>query len=180
MSSIQLLDSALFESLIQRARQAPRLRVNHNFHAAMEDNPHRFLNVMIKGTYIAPHRHLDPPKAESFLVLLGKMAFFTFDDSGRVVTTHIIGQDLVGIDIQPGVWHTMTPLTPEAVCYEVKPGPYSAANDKDFAPWAPREGDPAAAAYLENLTAGLKSPRLKAKMLDEIHQRVQAGRRKDA
>ena len=25
----------------------------------MEDNPHRFLNVMVKGTYVAAHRHLD-------------------------------------------------------------------------------------------------------------------------
>jgi len=156
MSSIQVLDSALFQSLIERARQAPRLRVNHNFHASMEENPHRFLNVMIQGTYITPHRHLDPPKAESFLVLLGKMAFFTFDDTGRVLTAHVIGSDLVGIDIQPGVWHTMTPLTPEAVCYEVKPGPYSATNDKDFAPWAPREGDPGVAAYTDFLLSHLQ------------------------
>jgi len=37
------------------------------------------------------------------------------------------------------------------VCYEVKPGPYLQANDKEFAPWAPREGDPDAARYLEEL-----------------------------
>jgi cupin fold WbuC family metalloprotein len=121
----------------------------------MEDNPHRFLNVMIKGTYIAPHRHLDPPKAESFLVLDGKIAFFTFDDAGRIASTHVIGGDVVGIDIQPGVWHTMSPLTPHAICYEVKPGPYSANNDKDFASWAPREGDAGVPAYIESLLAVL-------------------------
>ena len=46
--------------------------------AGAADNPHRFLNVMAKGTYIAPHRHLDPRKAESFLVLRGEVAFFIF------------------------------------------------------------------------------------------------------
>jgi cupin fold WbuC family metalloprotein len=155
MPAIQLIDAALFESLIHRARNSPRLRTNHNFHAGMEENPHRFLNVMIQGTYIAPHRHLDPPKAEAFLVLAGEIAFFTFDDSGRIATTHIIGRDTVGIDIQPGLWHTMIPVTPHAVCYEVKPGPYSAANDKDFAPWAPREGDPGVPGYLEFLRSNL-------------------------
>ena len=159
MPAIQLLDTALFAPLVERARQSPRLRTNHNFHASMEDNPHRFLNVMIRGTYIAPHRHLDPPKAESFLVLEGEIAFFTFDDAGKIAGTHVLGRGLLGIDLVPGVWHTMTPLTPHAICYEVKPGPYQASNDKDFAPWAPREGEPAVTAYLESLLKALSAPR---------------------
>src|SRR5579864_4406313 len=131
MSAIQLLDSALFRSLVERARQSPRLRVNHNFHSRMEDNPHRFLNVMVRGTYIAPHRHLDPPKAESFLVLEGELAFFTFDDAGCIASTHVLGREVMGVDLVAGAWHTMTPLSPHAICYEVKPGPYSASNDKE-------------------------------------------------
>ena len=154
---VQTLNRALVDDLIQRARAAPRRRINHNFHASMEDNPHRFLNVMAKGTYIAPHRHLNPPKAESFVVLEGEIAFFIFDDAGLVTRTEILGVDPTGIDLTPGVWHTLTPLSEHAVCYEVKPGPYSAANDKDFAPWAPREGDPEAPAYLERLMAAIKS-----------------------
>ena len=81
---IQTLDRELCRRLIERARSSPRLRTNHNFHTAMEENPHRFLNVMVRGTYVTPHRHLDPPKAESFLVLEGEIAFFTFDDTGRI------------------------------------------------------------------------------------------------
>jgi cupin fold WbuC family metalloprotein len=158
--AVQVLDSKLIRPLIERALRSPRLRTNHNFHSSMEDNPHRFLNVMARGTYIAPHRHLDPPKAESFLVLDGELAFFTFSDTGEVASTHILGRDPIGIDIQPGVWHTLAVLAPYAVCYEVKPGPYSAANDKDFAPWAPREGDPGAVAYLDGLvsTIGRRRP----------------------
>jgi cupin fold WbuC family metalloprotein len=154
---LQLLDTSLFAALIERARQSPRLRTNHNFHRGMEDNPHRFLNVMIRGTYIAPHRHRDPPKSESFLVLAGEVALLTFDDDGQVAGSYILGRDAVGIDIQPGVWHTLVVLSEHAVCFEVKPGPYSATNDKDFARWAPREGDPNAAAYLERLVSGVKA-----------------------
>ena len=52
MASIQPItrDSS---TLIERARQSPRLRVNHNFHGGMEENPHRFLNVMLRGTYVS-------------------------------------------------------------------------------------------------------------------------------
>ena len=153
--NVQLVDIPLFESLIERAARSPRLRTNHNFHAGMEDNPHRFLNVMMRGTYIAPHRHLDPPKAEAFLVLRGQLAFFTFDDEGRIASRHVLGGDAVGIDIQPGVWHTLAVLSPHVVCYEVKPGPYSASNDKDYAPWAPREGDPQVSGYLERLLSAV-------------------------
>jgi cupin fold WbuC family metalloprotein len=153
MSAVQLIEPALIASLIERARQSPRLRTNHNFHTNMEDNPHRFLNVMVRGTYIAPHRHLDPPKSETFIVLVGELAFFTFDETGQVTGVDILGRDAVGIDIQPGVFHTLAVLSEHAVCFEVKPGPYLVTNDKDFAAWAPREGDPNVAAYLDGLVS---------------------------
>ncbi len=153
--SMQLIDASLFERMLAQARQSPRRRINYNFHPTLEDNPHRFLNVMLRGTYIAPHRHLDPPKSESFLVLKGELAFFIFDDDGRITAAQRLGLDPIGIDIRPGVWHTIAVLSDEAICFEVKPGPYSAANDKNFAPWAPREGDPAAPLYLQSLLDGL-------------------------
>ena len=148
---VQLLSRELLDSLIEHARRAPRLRTNHNFHSGPEDTPHRFLNVMARGTYIAPHRHLDPPKSESFLVVEGELAFFTFDDAGNILAVDRLGRDPIGIDVQPGVWHSMAVLTDYAVCYEVKPGPYAPASDKEFGPWAPREGDPGTQAYLKLL-----------------------------
>ena len=154
-SQIQILDAALFERLLEGARRSPRLRTNHNFHLSLGDNPHRFLNVMVRGTYVTPHRHCDPPKSESFLVLAGEVAFFAFDDLGSVAKALVLGRDPIGIDIQPGVWHTLAVLSDTAICYEVKPGPYVAANDKDFAPWAPREGDPTAPDYLARLLSAL-------------------------
>jgi cupin fold WbuC family metalloprotein len=150
---IQLLNTQLFAALIERARQSPRLRTNHNFHSGMEENPHRFLNVMVRGTYVTPHRHTTPPKPEAFVVLSGEVAFFTFDDRGEVTGVYRLGGEQPGIDVAAGVWHTLAVLSPEAICYEVKPGPYSPTSDKDFAPWAPHEGDPGTAAYLERLLA---------------------------
>ncbi len=151
----QLLDRALFDALLERARNSPRRRTNHNFHVSHDEHANRFLNAMLEGTYIAPHRHLDPPKPESFLVLEGEIAFFTFDDEGNILEARRLGADPMGIDIQPGIWHTAAVLSPHAICFEVKPGPYSPLTDKEFAPWAPREGDPRVPAYLEKLLAGV-------------------------
>jgi cupin fold WbuC family metalloprotein len=151
-ATVQLLDEALIDATISRARSAPRGRINHNFHPDLASNPHRFLNAWTRGSYAAPHRHLAVPKPESFVVLRGELALFVFDDAGLVQEHHVLGRSgLLGIDLAPGVWHTLAALTETAVCYEVKAGPYDAATDKEFAPWAPKEGEPGAAAYLAKL-----------------------------
>jgi cupin fold WbuC family metalloprotein len=154
MAKAQLIDQALLDATLARAHAAPRGRVNHNFHPSLEDSLHRFLNAWTHGSYAAPHRHLLVPKPESFIVLRGELALFVFDDAGAVTETHVLGRGgVVGIDLAPGLWHTVAAVTPTAVCFEVKSGPYDAATDKQFAPWAPREGDPAAPAYLASLLA---------------------------
>src|ERR1041384_3971334 len=151
-SPVHLIDRALLDLTIARAQSAPRGRINHNFHPSLDDKLHRFLNAWTRGSYAAPHRHLQVPKPESFIVLSGEMGVFVFDDAGAVTETHVLGRDgVLGVDLEPGVWHTVTALSEIAVCFEVKLGPYDAVTDKEFAPWAPREGDPEAAAYLVGL-----------------------------
>ncbi len=143
---VQLIREEMFDTLAAEAGARPRLRINHNFHGSMEDNPHRFLNVMLRGTYIRPHRHLFPPKSESFVILEGRLAFLLFDDAGRTTGVHILSSEgpVRGIDIAPGIWHSVLVLTDRCVCFEVKPGPYRVSDDKEFASWAPQEDDPAA------------------------------------
>jgi cupin fold WbuC family metalloprotein len=155
-AGVQLIDEALIEATLAKARLSPRLRANHNFHASHADGFHRFLNAWIRGTYVAPHRHVAVPKPEAFMLLRGELVCFVFDDDGRVLERVVLGRDgRHGIDLAAGIWHTLAPLTAEAVCYEVKPGPWDAATDKEFAPWAPREGEPGTATYLAALLTGL-------------------------
>lgn len=157
----QLINAELLAETLARARQSERRRTNFNFHAGMQDNPHRFLNVLLRDTYITPHRHLKPPKAESFLILHGTVAFFTFAGDGSVTACDILSglgdaplltangkpaetkaanpRGPAGIDITPGVWHSLVVLSEYACCFEVKPGPYEPSDDKEFAPWAPNE-----------------------------------------
>lgn len=150
------ISSALFDSVTALAAASPRLRMNHNFHSGPGDNPHRFLNILLYGTYIRPHRHASPPKSESFLVLEGAADVIIFDDNGAVTDRYHLGSEspeghVWGIDLPPGVWHTVLPRTARVVCFEVKPGPWQPATDKEFAEWAPAENDPAATAYCQAL-----------------------------
>jgi cupin fold WbuC family metalloprotein len=159
-NTVQILSRDLLEKVLEQARQSPRRRMNFNFHGSMEDNPHRFLNVMLRGTYVRPHRHTDPPKAEAFVILEGQVAFILFDEEGKPVRYEVLGPGEgstgVGVDVPPGHWHTLTPITEHAICYEVKPGPFSPVTDKEFAPWAPMEGDPSVPEYLKGLLAPLE------------------------
>ena len=156
-AGVQLIDDALIEATLARARSSPRLRANHNLHANHAEGYHRFLNAWIRGTYAAPHRHVALPKPETFVVLRGTLACFIFDDAGAVIQATVLGAGGVhGIDISPGLWHTVLALSPEAVCLESKLGPWDAKTDKEFAPWAPLEGDPRAAAYAERLLTAVR------------------------
>lgn len=152
---VTTISNQLFDSVTEQAAASARLRMNHNFHSGPDDNPHRFLNILLRGTYIRPHRHMDPPKPETFVVLEGAAEVIVFDDAGNITARYQLGpgspEGIWGVDIQPGVWHTILPRTARAVCFEVKPGPWKPATDKEFASWAPAENDPAAGDYCRTL-----------------------------
>jgi len=128
--------------------------MNDNLHA-MDDPIHRLLNATEPGTYVQPHRHLTPAKAETLTVIAGRGALVLFDDAGRVAEKCVLsptGPTFVA-EIPAGAWHTLIALAPGTVWFEVKAGPYAAPPAQDVATWAPAPGDPRAAAYLEKLVA---------------------------
>jgi cupin fold WbuC family metalloprotein len=111
------------------------------------------LNALQPNSYIQPHRHRAPPKAESIIVLRGAIGFVTFKEKGEVDQkfTLATGSPEVGIDTDPHVYHTFFALDDDTVLFEVKPGPYNPDTDKDPAIWAPDEGSGEAEEYLKNL-----------------------------
>ena len=137
------------------SRSSPRKRIIQPFHRREDAGLQRMFNAVQPGSYIAPHRHLDPPKDESWIVLRGALAFFTFDEHGTIQDCLEIraGGDVFGVDLEPGVYHSFYALEADTVVYEVKTGPYAPSNDKSFAPWAPREGEAGVTAYLARLQA---------------------------
>ncbi len=142
------IDAAGLEELSSSAREGGRLRANRNLHPDLGDPVQRMLNAFEPGTYVRPHRHLEPPKWELFLALSGAAVCLTFDDTGTVTERCEIraGGPVIGLEIPAGAWHSVAALGPGTVLFELKPGPYSPLADKDFAPWAPAEGDTGAGA----------------------------------
>jgi cupin fold WbuC family metalloprotein len=143
----------LIKQAIELSRQSPRQRIICPFHKTESDNLQRMLNVIQPYSCIQPHRHSNPPKAESIIVVRGCIGYMTFDDLGTpndfcVLTANT---ECIGVDTDPGVFHTFFAIANDTVLFEAKPGPYERSADKDFASWAPKEGTEAARAYLEGL-----------------------------
>jgi cupin fold WbuC family metalloprotein len=148
-----LMDDSLLDGLSQEARGLARKRKNHNFHTSLADPINRMLNALEPESYVCPHKHENPDKREVFIILKGRLAVFFFDDAGMVTETTILDQDegRYGIEIPPGIWHTVVALKTGTIVYEIKDGPYRLEDDKHFGQWAPQEGSPEAPLYLQKL-----------------------------
>ena len=147
------IDTPLLNTLSGKAKAAPRLRTNHNFHQSAADPLNRMLNAMEPGTYVQPHKHENPDKREAFLLLRGKMLVVSFDEAGQVTDYVVLDPQAgnFGLEVPPRTYHTLICLATGSVLYELKDGPYDVNNDKTFAPWAPPEGSPEASEYNRQL-----------------------------
>ena len=145
------------DRLSSEAANSERKRKNYNYHDLYSDTLQRMLNAMEPGTYVQPHKHEDPDKREAFILLRGRMAVVTFDDAGNI-TDHIIldvNEGNYGAEIPDKTWHTIISLKKGSVIYELKDGPYTPINDKNFAPWAPIEGSEKCSGYLKTILKAL-------------------------
>jgi len=150
---ITVIDQALFAELSAEAQQAPRRRKNRNFHPADDYPGHRLLNAIEPGSYVMPHRHLDPAKDESIVCLRGRLGMVVFGPSGQVDRNILLtpaGAN-IGVDIPHGVYHTVLALESGTVFFEAKAGPYVPLAAAERALWAPAEGEAGVAEYLAGL-----------------------------
>jgi cupin fold WbuC family metalloprotein len=153
MTTAKNIDQQLFDSLTAQAKASPRKRKNFNFHASDAATCHRLLNALEMDSYIQPHRHLDPTKDETLIVVRGKLGAIFFDDAGNVTHKVVIeaGGENVGLHTPSGVFHSFVALAPNSVIFEAKAGPYVPVGDDEKASWAPTENSPDAAAYLKKM-----------------------------
>ena len=142
MPSTRLIDQPLLNETCQSAANSERRRKNANFHPTDNFPAHRLINAMQPGSYVRPHRHLDPNKDESIVVLQGRFGYLSFADDGAVVEvlTLSAGGPIFGVDILHGTTHTLLALEPNSVFFEAKAGPFVPLNADEIAQWSPAEG----------------------------------------
>ena len=145
---LQRLDQGLFDRVAHSARQASRLRMNHNLHEA-DDLVQRFINVLQPGTYVRPHRHRRSGEGsgfECFVVLQGAVGLLLMNQEGEITQKERLDANgpLRGIELAENQVHTLVALEDDTVIFELKQGPYQPASDKDFLPGFPQEQSSAA------------------------------------
>ncbi len=150
---LTVITTELIKTAIDTSRKSPRGRIIYPFHKSHNDNLHRMLNVIQPYSYVQPHRHSNPPKAETIIVLEGSLAYIAFSEEGKIEeTTKLSNQsNMIGIDAEPDIYHTFFALEQDTVVFEIKPGPYERSSDKDFASWAPVEGSKGVTEYMKKI-----------------------------
>lgn len=144
MSPLKSIHHQQLDLLNAEAAASCRLRKNLNLHPVLEDSIQRLFNAMQPGTYVRPHRHARPDGWELMLVVRGAFSILIFEEDGRVRERVDLApaSDHLAVEIPAYTWHTVVVTARDTVMFEVKPGPYTPVTDKDFAPWAPAEGEP--------------------------------------
>ena len=121
---MERINKELLDSVSEKSKVSPRLRMNYNFHQSLDEKCHRFLNAVEPGTIVPIHKH--PTKDETFVILRGKVKVTTHSDDGAVIDSVLLCPDSgqYGVNIPKGVWHTLESLEAGSVIFECKEGPF--------------------------------------------------------
>ena len=145
------ITAKLIEEVSEKAKESPRMRMNHNFHPELSDPVQRLLNALEPWTYIRPHRHSG--KEESFVLLRGTILAVVFNDDGSVRDHAVLSRDtgILGIEFEENSYHMLTSLESGSVVYEIKEGPFIPHTEDTSAPWSPPEGSPESRSFLARI-----------------------------
>lgn len=148
---LKIIDQTLLDSLSDEAANLSRLRKNYNLHPVLEDPVQRLCNAMEPDTYVRPHRHPEGDKWELFIIIRGNALVLTFDNAGTLTGRIELCSTgpVYGVEIPTNTWHSVSALETGTVLFEAKKGPYQPLTDKDFAHWAPGEGEPECAKFVK-------------------------------
>lgn len=141
---IRFLESKLSSSARKRTRICA--------HPGPQEKLHEMFIALSRGTYLRPSLHIG--KEESLHVLEGAGDYVFFDQKGaieKVVRLKPYGSGgSFYLRTPPNVWHALVVCSEVLMIHEITTGPFR-KEDTVYAPWAPEDTDPAAAAYLDRL-----------------------------
>ena len=127
-----IIDQKLLDSLTEKAKASPRLRVNFDLRNSSSDLSQRMLNAIEPGSVIPIHRHRH--SSETIAVLRGKIRQVFFFDDGTLDSSIIMGPggDVFGMNVPIGRWHRSVSLESGTVILESKDGPYVPIGEEDI------------------------------------------------
>ncbi|MDO8788016.1 MAG: WbuC family cupin fold metalloprotein [Sulfuritalea sp.] len=135
-SPFVVVDEALIDRTIERARQAPQRRARVLLHPGQDDSLHEMVIALPQESCDVPHINFKSGK--SFHVVRGEMAVMIFADNGSEVTPCRLGEGTSGqgrmVRLNRPCWHTVIPLSDYVVFIETILGPFTG---NQFAQWAP-------------------------------------------
>lgn len=122
------INTELYKSILEQAKNNPRLRLAMDLRTTTEDNSQRMLNALIPGTQIPIHRHTTT--SETSVILYGSIdeIFYDIDGNELVRYTLHVGD---GLQIPVGQFHTIEVKEP-SILLEIKDGAYSPTKQEDI------------------------------------------------
>lgn len=148
------VDRDVLEELKTNARQR-----GDNARICLHDSPQSLFHSMIVlewgGKYRRPHLHRD--KGETYHIIEGSMAVFTFSEKGEIIDSCILdiqGKNII-YRVQANSFHCAMPLSEYVIFHESRTGPF-AGGDSIFPSWAPEgQNENNASAYMDKLKKAL-------------------------
>ena len=127
------IDNTLLDTLTERAKASPRLRMNYDLRNSSEYTSQRMLNAIEHGSEVPIHRH--QKTSETVVVLRGRVVEEFYDElERRCEATYEISPSgpILALNIPAGTWHTLRSLESGTVILEVKDGKYEPIQDCDI------------------------------------------------
>ena len=126
------ITQALMDSLTEKAKASPRLRMNLDLRDSESDGSQRMLNAIEPGSPLPIHRH--QKSSETMICLRGKLQVEYYDELERTCTDSFIIEPNgtnVAVSIPIGQWHTVHALESGTCILEMKNGAYEPLQDCD-------------------------------------------------
>ena len=140
------------ELLRKAVRLTSKRRARINAHPGHDDALHEMIVAIEPASYIRPHKH--PGKSEAFHIIEGEVDVVVFGDNGAIDEIVSLGEKgghrPFYYRMSAARFHTLVIRSELLIVHEITNGPFS-PDAAVYADFAPREGDPATAAFQAKL-----------------------------
>lgn len=124
----QIFDQDLLDSLLEQAKDSPRLRQHYDLRTSTADTSQRMMNALLPNTEVPIHRH--ESTSETVICICGKLEEIFYEETVEGIEFKEVNRYLLcpaegryGIQIPVGVWHSIRVIEP-SVIFEAKDGMY--------------------------------------------------------